>query len=114
MIGEESDRVTGALEVVAPMIQSMDDCKQLVIVDVIVTFGRGECCRNISTQMEVSITVALHKNSPTGKEGGISHNHEGVLNIREMENWGSLEVGQQHRKGSLLVRSPSPGLIFMG
>ena len=37
VIGEESDRVTGALEVVVPVVQGMDDSKQLAIIDVIIS-----------------------------------------------------------------------------
>ena len=62
--------------------------------------------------MKVSITITLHENSSTSEEGCISHDDKGALDIGEVENWGSLKVGQQHRKGILLVRSPSPGLVF--
>ena len=85
-----------------------------MVIDVIIAFGGGECCGDISTWVKVSITVPLHEHSSTSEEGGISHNDEGTLYIGEVEDWSSLEVGQQCRKGSLLIGSPHPGLILLG
>ena len=48
MVGEDRDRMWGALQVLFPFAQSKDDSKKLLIIDVIVAFccreGLGEVC----------------------------------------------------------------------
>ena len=60
MIGEESYWVTHALEIVAPMIQGVDNSKEFSIIDVVITLGCGECLREICARMKVTIVILLH------------------------------------------------------
>ena len=34
--------------------------------------------------MEITVSVALHKNTPTGEKGGIGHDNKRVMVIREV------------------------------
>ena len=72
----------------------MNHSKKFLVIDVIISLGRGKCCGDVSAGVEISISILLHKDATTGEEGGISHDHKGTLYIREVENWGGLEVGQ--------------------
>ena len=51
MVGEDRDRMWGALQVLFPFAQSKDDSKKLSIIDVIVAFccreGLGEVCAGV-------------------------------------------------------------------
>ena len=42
VVSEQGNRMNGPLQVVMPMFESMDDSKQLSIVDVIVVLSRRE------------------------------------------------------------------------
>ena len=48
MVGEDGDRMWGALQVLFPFAQSKDDGEKLLIIDIIVSFccreGLGEVC----------------------------------------------------------------------
>ena len=60
MVGEDRDRMWGALQVLLSFTQSKDDSEKLLIVDVIVMFccreGLGEVC----TRVKVTGSVRLH------------------------------------------------------
>ena len=60
VISEESYQITGALEIVMPMIQGMNNSKELPIIDIVVPFCRGECLREVHTGVKVSVIVFLH------------------------------------------------------
>ena len=65
MVSEKCHRLVGALKVVSPVIESMDHCEQLVIVDVIVSFSRREHLGEVSTRVKIAIVILLHENSAT-------------------------------------------------
>ena len=67
MVGEQGDGVTGALEVVAPVVQSVDDGEQFLIVDIIVSFSSGEHLREIGARMQVTLVILLHQYPPLAK-----------------------------------------------
>ena len=74
----------GSLEVVAPMVKGVDNGKQLLIVDIVVAFGRGEGLGEISARMKIPITIPLHKYSSTSKKRRIGHDDKGLLGVREV------------------------------
>ena len=94
MVSEEGDWVMSALEVVVPVVQSMNYCKKFLVIDIIISLSGGKHCGDVSTGVEISIPIMLHKDSTTGKEGGIGHNHKETLHIGKVENRGGLKVGQ--------------------
>ena len=85
--------MTGALEVMTPVIQGMDDGEQFPIVDIVILFCRGKCLRKVHTGVEVSVVILLHENSPTSKERGVCHDNEGVAHVGEAKYQGGLETG---------------------
>ena len=87
MVGEQGDRMVCALEIVAPVVQGMDDSKELLIINVIASFSRGECLGQIHTGVKITIIILLHKNSPTSQEGGVSHDDKGRLVGHSGCNW---------------------------
>ena len=84
MVGEEGDRVVGSLEVVVPVVESVNYSEQLPSVDIIVSFSRGEGLGKIGTRMKVTVIISLHEDPSTSKEGRVRHDNEWVLNIREV------------------------------
>ena len=59
MIGNNSNRVRCTLNVLPPLREGKDDCEEFPIVDVVVSFGRKESTREVSTRVKVSIYIAL-------------------------------------------------------
>ena len=68
--------VFSASEVVAPLLQGLDDSEKFSIIYVIVSFGGREGGRVISARMKVSIRVLLHEYPSGGGERGVGHNEE--------------------------------------
>ena len=62
MVSKESDRVIGALEVMMPMIQGMNNGKKFTIVYVIVPFHWGEHLGEVCTGVKITVIVLLHEN----------------------------------------------------
>ena len=54
MVGEDRDRMWGALQVLFPFAQSQDDGEKLSIIDVIVAFRCREGLGEVCTGMKVS------------------------------------------------------------
>ena len=91
VIGEQSDGMSGPLQVMAPVFESMNDGEQLLIVDVIIPFGGRECLREISTGVEISVTIPLHKDSSANNKGSISHDNKRMTDIKKMQHGGGLK-----------------------
>ena len=66
VVSEESYWVTCALEVMAPMIQSMDNSKEFTIIDIVISFSCSERLREICTGMKITVVILLHQYPPTG------------------------------------------------
>ena len=73
MIGDEGDGKRSSLEVVFPLSESKDDCKQFLVINIVVLFGEGEHFGEVGTGMKVAIDILLHKNGSCYKEKGVSH-----------------------------------------
>ena len=78
MVGEDRDRMWGALQVLFPFAQSKDDSEKLSIIDIIVSF----CCREgfgeVCTGVKVTRGVRLHQDCSSREERSICHEREGV------------------------------------
>ena len=61
VISEDRDRVRGPLQVLLPFNKGEDNSKELVIIYVIVAFGRGEGLGEVSTGVEVPCLIRLHQ-----------------------------------------------------
>jgi hypothetical protein len=55
MVSNHVDWSSGAFEVVLPNFDCLEDCKQFLIVDVIIEFQSGECSGVESDQMDFTI-----------------------------------------------------------
>ena len=89
MIGDDGDGKRSSLEVVFPLGESKDDCKQFTVVNIIILFGEGERFGEVGTGMKVTIDILLHKNSSCCKERGIGHKREGSRGVGDGEDRGS-------------------------
>ena len=55
VVGEDLDRERGAMEVVVPSFQGVNDSKKLTVVDVVIPFRGGERLRKVGTRMPITI-----------------------------------------------------------
>ena len=92
MVGKEGDRMVGSLEVVSPVVESMNYSEQFPIVDIVVSFSGGEGLGKIGARVKVTVIILLHEDPSTSEEGCVHHNNERVLDIGEMQDQGGLKV----------------------
>ena len=88
MIGDDGDGKRSSLKIVFPLRESKDGHKQFLVINIIVSFGEGECFGEVGTGMKVTIDILLHKNSSCCKEKGIDHEGEGSRGVRDGEDRG--------------------------
>ena len=93
-----------SLEILPPLIESVDDGEQFLVVNVVIPFYWSEGLRKICTGMEITIVISLHEYSPAGKKGSISHDDKRATDIGEMKDWGGLEFLEEGVEGSLVYR----------
>ena len=51
MVSDGGDRMCGSLEVLTPFLQCQDYCKELTIIDIVVSLGGGEGMRVVNTRV---------------------------------------------------------------
>ena len=93
VVSDHSHRVAHPLEVVFSLSESMDYGKELAVKNVIVALCGGESFGEKGARVQVSIKVCLHKDCPSGCEGGISHDCEGFGGVGESQDW---SLGEGH------------------
>ena len=83
-----------------------------MVVDVIVVFSRGKGLGEVSTRMEITVCVSLHKYGTCGEQRCVGHEVKRSGYIGNGENEGGGENFFERVKGSLLRRRPSPRDVF--
>ena len=86
MVGEDLYRKGGAMEVVAPRFQGMNDGEEFTVIDIVVTLGGGEGLREVGARVPVAVGVGLEENSTGCIFRRVSGNGERGGEIREVEN----------------------------
>ena len=71
MVGEDLDREGRSREVLSPCFKGVEDGEEFSVIDVVVTFGRGERLGEVGAWMPSAIGVGLEKYSSRGELGGI-------------------------------------------
>ena len=102
MISDNSDWMGGASKVLLPLVQSQDDSKEFLVINIIVSFSWCKGFGEVSAGVMVSIVISLQKYSSSSEEGGVCHNGEGTGDIRDYEDWGGGEYLFEHVNGILL------------
>ena len=92
----------------------MYDSEEFLVIDVIISFGRGEGFREVSARVEISIGVLLHEYAAGGGKGGVGHDEEWFVVVGECEYWLFQERFFYFCKGDFVVYRPLPLGIFMG
>ena len=73
------------MEVMPPRLQSTDDGKKLLIIDVIILFCWDERLREIGAGMPITIGVGLEEDGAQGVLQSICGNSERFGEVREVE-----------------------------
>ena len=66
VISDYSYRVFHSGEVILSFLKCLDNCKKFFIIDVVISFCRGEHGRIVCAGMEFSIDIFLHEYTPSG------------------------------------------------
>ena len=59
VVSEDLDREGGSVEIVSPGLQSMDDCEEFLVVDVIVPFSQDKRLGEVGAGVPVTVWVGL-------------------------------------------------------
>ena len=114
VVGNNRNRERGALKIMFPLRKSKNECEEFVVVDIIVAFSEGECFKEVSIRIQVTINIFLHENSACSEEGSISHDEKGARGVWNKENRGRGEDLTKVIEGTLLKSSPNPRFVFFG
>ena len=66
VVSEDLDRKEGAVKVVPLGFQYVDDYKELLVIDVVVSFSRDEQLGEVRAEVSVTIGVSLEEGSTRG------------------------------------------------
>ena len=97
-----------------PGMETADDGKKFLAIDVIIVLGRGEQLGEVGAGVPVSIGVSLQEDTSGGVLGGIGGDGKGMGEVWEAENWLGEEKFLETFKGSLTSRGPGPGAALLG
>ena len=81
VVGDHSYRMACPLEIVFPLGESVDHSKEFAVKNVIVALCSRKSFGEEGTRVQVSIKVCLHKDCPSGCEGGIGHDLGGSRQV---------------------------------
>ena len=59
VVGEDLDGEGRSMEVVSPRLQGVDDCKECLVIDVIILFSRDEQLGEVGAGVPVTVGVGL-------------------------------------------------------
>ena len=88
MVGDDSYQVFCPSEIMLSFLQGLNDREEFPIVDIIILFGRRECCGVICTRMEVSVGILLHEYPSHSSKRGVGHDEEGFGGVRHLDHRG--------------------------
>ena len=66
VVCKDLDGERGTMEIVSPGFQSVDDCKELSVIDVVVLFCRDKQLGEVGTGMPIAIGVCLEEDGTRG------------------------------------------------
>ena len=81
MIYDNGDWMIGASKIVVPLIQSKNNGKEFLVIDVIIPLSWHKCFGEIGARVEVPIVIRLHEHCSGCKERGIGYNGQGMRDI---------------------------------
>ena len=85
-----------------------------MVIDVVVSLGRGEGSREVSAGVEILVGIGLEEDGSHCKEGCVGHNGKWSGHVRDLKYRGGGEDAFQFVKGVLLKQGPTPGFAFSG
>ena len=112
VVSDDGNGVWSALEILFPFREDEDNSKEFPVIDVRVAFSWGEHLGEVSTRIEITICVLLHKDSSGSEKESIRHDVKGGRNIRDGKNRRCGKDGLEDIKRLLVKRCPNPGDIL--
>jgi hypothetical protein len=87
MICEDDDRVQVPFKVMAPLGECSDNSEQFPVKDLVITFGRVQGLREVTTGVISTIVISLKEYCSSSDEGSICCNSKLTGGIRVLEDW---------------------------
>ena len=106
VVHDNCHQVFHSCEVMSLFLEHLDDCQELPVVDVIISFCKGEGSGMVGTGVKVSVGGLLHKYPSSGGEGGIGHDIEWPGGVRHLDYQGREEHFLELYKCVVLFLSP--------
>ena len=114
VVGEYLDWGGGSEEIMSPGIKGSHDCKEFVVIDVVVSLSWAERLGEVGTGVPVTVDVSLEEYTARGVLGCIGGNGEGGGEVRELENGLGGERLFKGGEGGVTRFIPFPGMSFLG
>ena len=102
------------METMLSSLESSDDSKEFMVIDIVVMFCRREGLEKVRTWVPFSIGISLEKDGTQCIFGCISGNSKGGGEIRDMQDGFEEEEVFNMVEGVLLGGCPTPGEVFLG
>ena len=114
MVHDDVNRGGGAFEVVAPVLECLEDGKEFLIVGIIVQLWSSQGPQVVGNWTNLSISASDRQDASDGIVGGISfHDDRGIQN--EVGKDGCSGEGMlESVEGTLTVLGEVPRSIFLG
>jgi hypothetical protein len=103
-----------AFKIAAEGFEGMNNGKEFFIMNIVILFSGEEGLGEVSDRAPAIKKVRLFENSTHGKVACISDEAEGTHAVGEHEDWGCGKGMDKCVEGSLDVRSPCEGCVFLG
>ena len=113
VIGEDLYQEGGAMQIVAPGFQGVDDSEEFAIIDIIVSFGGGEGLREVGAWMPIAIGVGLEEDGARRVFRGVHGDREGGREVGEVEDGFREEKTMRESKEDWQVGDQFQGRFFL-
>ena len=110
VVGDDVDRKGGTLKVVSPNSKSVENSEKLLVMSVVVKFGRGESMRVESERVDFTVGSDNGKDCAEGIVGSVSFHNKLSIRNPMSKNRSSSKSTFKCFKGSAAIISEGPSL----
>ena len=73
VVGDNGNRMRCTLNVLTPFSEGKDDCKELAVVNIVVSFGGEKSTGEVGAGMEITVGIRLEQDGACCKQRCVGH-----------------------------------------